>query len=265
MEVSIRKRVAVTWTIACPSQSCDHRYDITAEVEQLHKMSGRCHEYIPQHWESWGCPNCHIRPINLKLWMTENGVRPSVSVEWERVPNEIRSVTGLSVLRSVNSAGQDPIYLVLKDTFLSAHDDYAKVFYDRSFHYESHSCPTNWLSDAVDVINAGQVDPHGIFELFAVFRPGEVKQLTGYDLDEYLDSDTNDIDLAFLSRLLPEAFPVKGDVSLPDKHGLGWRETSRGHERHKGFPPPFRLPSEEGPQDAATKDTDWTSDDAASR
>lgn len=32
---------------------------------------------------------------------------------------------------------------------------------DSSFYYESHSCPTNWIGDAVMISLNGDTDPHG--------------------------------------------------------------------------------------------------------
>lgn len=62
-----------------------------------------------------------------------------------------------------------------------------------AYFFEEHSCPTNWLSECVAVIDGGDCDPHGFLEFV---RAADVPD----DFDA--DNDANWI------TLFPEAFPA---------------------------------------------------------
>jgi len=41
---------------------------------------------------------------------------------------------------------------------------------DNQFYYEEHTCPINWLGNVEEVQIAGELDPHGLWELAGQFE-----------------------------------------------------------------------------------------------
>lgn len=67
----------------------------------------------------------------------------------------------LSLLKFDGKDG--PVYFVIRG-LASVHGTNEEMQDRASYHYEEHSCPTNWLRECVAVIEDGDEDPHGFLD-----------------------------------------------------------------------------------------------------
>lgn len=118
-----------------------------------HKCSS-CGEYVFEYNEvshtemtyKWACNNCGIE---MGLRFSDGGQQV------EQTPTGKRCERTLALLRMRNNPAFMFIYNgVAWDGDLS----------NREYFYEEHTCPTN-LMRCVEIIAAGESDPHGIFEI----------------------------------------------------------------------------------------------------
>lgn len=59
-----------------------------------------------------------------------------------------------------------PLFFIAKSIRLSISNDTEEETQSHEvYFFEEHSCPTNWLRDIVAVIEDGDCDPHGIFDV----------------------------------------------------------------------------------------------------
>jgi hypothetical protein len=95
-----------------------------------------------------------------------------------------------------------PVFMVLEGMRFSAHEkmnaEIGQDVNDRTFFYESHSCPTRWIPNIDKMIYDGDTDPHGVIKFV---RGVDVDKITGGDKDMDIHQALCD------EELLREHFP----------------------------------------------------------
>jgi hypothetical protein len=102
---------------------------------------------------------------------------------------------GYALLRFDGMEG--PVFFIMKCSRYRVESDEEQQSSDRFF-FEEHSCPTNWLRDCVEVISAGDIDPHGFLKFV-----------------RSIDVVNTDIDNIDWQMIFPEAFgsiEIEGSV-----------------------------------------------------
>lgn len=66
------------------------------------------------------------------------------------------------VLLKLESADRRVFFVLKTPKFDHQNNDWTEE--NDRYHYEEHSCPTNWLTEIVGVIENGDEDPHGFLE-----------------------------------------------------------------------------------------------------
>lgn len=171
----------------------------------------------------WTCHSGDHRVEIILTRLEDGGIRADVTAE--EIKPEHRRHEGLLLLRSANGDGTDPIYLVVKGSYLPDKAD-AEGASHQAYYYNEHTCPINWTSDVVAAIRNTKVlvyqqddDPHGVFEyaghmlksdvIARLAREGIV--LDDDDLDNIRDGGVR----ALFPRLFPDSNIIEGSLSAP--------------------------------------------------
>ena len=198
--VPIEKTVILK--ISCPTIGCKTRHRVDHLLKDLQPGAR-------QSFPSWSCKHCHLQITAGEVWYDADG-NPQADVTWGHIPPEERDMPGLIILRSTNAGEKDPIYAVIEVERLNEQMSRKELHDDWRYYYDEHTCPTNWTRHIVALVHDQDSDPHGVFCLHRIFRASEIKQLTGFDLDEF---DQNKHEM--IVRMIPEAFGLNPNVSFP--------------------------------------------------
>lgn len=157
--------------------------------ESGHRVD-RLYSGAPRAFGPWYCGQCRgsfsgrvKAPKDVDVWQNHDGARFTRSMALLKLEADSRTV-----------------FFVMDHDRYWPPDDLGQSDRENQSHqryyFEEHSCPTNWLSECVAVIEDGDTDPHGFLEFVrAVNVPN--------DFDEDDDS--------VWRALFPEAFPTGTD------------------------------------------------------
>lgn len=110
-------------------------------------------------WTAWYCDSCGQR---YGLDFKADG-----TVGIEAMPERIVKTFDLLILEPQ----EHPVYFIVEGMRFEGTDDNRSPEHAARFHYEEHSCPTNWLKPEV-VYYKGDTDPHGLIEFVATRDAG---------------------------------------------------------------------------------------------
>lgn len=95
-----------------------------------------------------------------------------------------------------------PLRLVVKSKAYKHNGDYD---FDKSYYFEEHTCPTNFF-DVVVICDAGDLDPHGVFQLVRSIRIDEALVQLGVTYDQLFDCNNE----GMMAELFPELLLMEG-------------------------------------------------------
>jgi hypothetical protein len=184
----------------------------------------------------WYCRKCQHR-FNGTL-KREPDTSVSLKLEIEELPEDEHRVEGYVLLRSSNSEGDDPIYIIAHDNYLGKHRgadrDGMSSESRKEYWYDEHTCPTKWTRNIVALIRntalfvyQEDTDPHGVFHYVKHYTRDEITEILatrGLKLDS-LDH-MGGIGHREASLLFPEIFVsekpvIEGSLSRPGLPGPG--------------------------------------------
>lgn len=206
-----RTQIAIAETkyfARCETEGCPTQIDITSNVEDLLRTGATEIAFTENiHRVCNACEKSYFGVISTVISDGEQ----VFGVELSSKPMRLSAVndTTIVVLKSCNADEKDPIYLVAQEDFYSRHESHEDNIGHREFWYNENTCVVNWLRNVKQVIYDKRLDPHGIFEVYRLFSPAEIKKLTGRDVEEVLNRRTNLNDREIFGKLLPELFDPK--------------------------------------------------------
>lgn len=138
---------------------------------------------LPQRFGPWYCEECQ------QAFSGEVIAPGDITVE--KTPEMAKKRSYLVLLRR----DQSELFFVMKHDQYVEHDG-PNLGFARYF-FEEHSCPVNWLSDCIAVIDAGDTDPHGflrfvdVVEIPADFDPDDSDQWSKIFPEAFLEKQRN--------------------------------------------------------------------------
>jgi hypothetical protein len=152
-------------TVKCKCPLCNkHEFSVG---HLFHDAAKQEKGYYPVYWS---CDECRAK-FEIRVFADRHVEFSQTGVE------ENPFVPALVLLRSNTGEGQTPIYAVVR---AGAHKD--SIDKEKAERFSSHldyyygegTCPTNWFSDTVALIQGGDDDPHGCFEFVGVLDEADV-------------------------------------------------------------------------------------------
>lgn len=137
---------------------------------------------IPSTFGHWSCNECG------KSFSGTVSSPGKVILKRENKPPYGRA---MALLRFDGKGG--PVFFVMDRKYHTAGEPDAELQSSDNFFFEEYSCPTNWLSDCVAVIEQGDADPHGF-----------LMHVRSVEVPRDFDPDEQD-----WRTLFPEAFPTE--------------------------------------------------------
>jgi hypothetical protein len=132
----------------------------------------------PYSFGPWGC-NCCKKQFKGTIDQVGN-----IEIETVEGGEEVATLT-LMVLPPL----KHPMYFIVRSKVWADKD--GKIDLDKSYFYDIHTCPTNWIGDVGKIVVNGDDDPHGAFlHVRTIIRP------TTED-GELADFDSGEIDTLF--------------------------------------------------------------------
>ena len=170
-EAALPKKKAVTSTrtyVHCPH--CD-KPDTTIDHVGFDKANGQI-----QSFGTWHCDHCGG---GYRGQLLEDG-----TLELTLVEDKVIRTRDLVMI----PAGlPKPIFMIMRGMRFSSHEkmnaERGRDVNDRTYYYESGSCPTNWIPNIDKMIYDGDTDPHGV-----------IKFVRGVDADKITEGD-EDLDI----------------------------------------------------------------------
>lgn len=126
--------------LACMHCEKPDAFDITWHMSQP----------VGRNYGPWFCGNCGKSQV---LTILESG-----GVQVEAHKNTRLTTLDLLVLQPRS----EPVYLVVEGFRLSNEGEAFEM--DNAYHYNEHTCPTNFVDKILSFIVNGNDDPHGLFE-----------------------------------------------------------------------------------------------------
>lgn len=172
-EANLPKKAAITSTktyLHCPH--CEKQTNSTVDHVGLDKSRKQTSSFGP-----WYCNHCGGSFLGKAL---EDG-----SIELTLLEDKM-IVTHDLLMLPANLP--HPVYMVMNGQRNSVYEkaaaDSDEDVNDRSYFYESHSCPTNWIPNIVRMIYDGDTDPHGL-----------IKFVRGVDSSKIFDGDQSGLNI----------------------------------------------------------------------
>lgn len=140
-------------------------------------------EKLPRSFGPWRCNEC---AMNFSGTVNAPG-----DVDLVKNDSKPHSPRAMSLLKFDGKNG--PTFFVIEGTRYKDKIDYTDEDFQShmKFLYEEHSCPTNWITECVAVIQNDDTDPHGFLE-----------HVRSVEVSMDFDSDENE----GWAALFPEAF-----------------------------------------------------------